>query len=119
MPVACERVQAFVEAHLPRRRVVVLDQGPRVVDQNLLRHTAKMLECRLLDGEKMAAVARTSMSRAKTGYKILKRYNDVGLEGLTDRSRRPYRHANQLPVQIDADRVMQAGQVGNKRGSCC
>ena len=41
-----------------------------------------------------------SVSR-KTGYKILKRYNDVGLEGLTDRSRRPYRHANQLPVQIE------------------
>jgi leucine-zipper of insertion element IS481 len=31
----------------------------------------------------------------KTGYKILNCYNDVGLEGLTDRSRRPYRHANQ------------------------
>ena len=29
------------------------------------------------------------------------RYNDSGLEGLTDRSRRPYRHANQLPFQIE------------------
>ena len=37
----------------------------------------------------------------KTGYKILTRYNATGLEGLTDRSRRPYRHANQLPVQIE------------------
>jgi putative transposase len=37
----------------------------------------------------------------KTGYKILERYNSCGLEGLTDRSRRPYRHANQLPVQIE------------------
>ena len=37
----------------------------------------------------------------KTGYKIFTRYNDCGLEGLTDRSRRPYRHANQLPFQIE------------------
>jgi putative transposase len=28
-------------------------------------------------------------------------YNATGLEGLTDRSRRSYRHANQLPVQIE------------------
>jgi hypothetical protein len=42
-----------------------------------------------------------SISR-KTGYKkILKRYRDRGVEGLTDRSRRPYRHANQLPLQIE------------------
>ena len=32
---------------------------------------------------------------------ILTRYNEIGLEGLTDRSRRPYRHANQLPFQIE------------------
>jgi putative transposase len=41
-----------------------------------------------------------SISR-KTGYKILQRYRDCGVEGLTDRSRRPYRHANQLPLQIE------------------
>ena len=56
---------------------------------------------RLLDGEKMAAVCRDFNVSRKTGYKILNRYNDVGLEGLTDRSRRPYRHANQLPDQIE------------------
>lgn len=38
----------------------------------------------------------------KTGYKILSRYNSCGLQGLTDRSRRPYRQANQLPAQIEA-----------------
>ena len=41
----------------------------------------------------------------KTGYKILTRYNEIGLEGLTDRSRRPYRHANQLPFQIETQIV--------------
>jgi putative transposase len=56
---------------------------------------------RLLDGEKMAALCRDFNVSRKTGYKILKRYNNIGLEGLTDRSRRPYRHANQLPVQIE------------------
>src|SRR6202030_4625265 len=50
---------------------------------------------RLLDGEKMAVLCRQFGISRKTGYKILTRYNEIGLEGLTDRSRRPYRHANQ------------------------
>ena len=37
----------------------------------------------------------------KTGYKIFNCYKDEGLEALTDRSRRPVRHANQLPDQIE------------------
>src|SRR5207302_7430771 len=56
---------------------------------------------RRLDGEKMAALCRQFGISRKTGYKILTRYNEIGLEGLTDRSRRPYRHANQLPFQIE------------------
>lgn len=49
----------------------------------------------------MAVLCREFDISRKTGYKILTRYNDSGLEGLTDRSRRPYRHANQLPFQIE------------------
>jgi putative transposase len=56
---------------------------------------------RRLDGEQMALLCREFGISRKTGYKILTRYNKVGLEGLTDRSRRPYRHANQLPTQIE------------------
>jgi putative transposase len=56
---------------------------------------------RLLDGEKMAGLCREFGISRKTGYKIFNRYKDCGLEGLTDRSRRPYRHANQLPFQIE------------------
>jgi putative transposase len=56
---------------------------------------------RLLDGEKMAALCREFDVSRKTGYKIFQRYKDCGLEGLTDRSRRPYRQANQLPLQIE------------------
>lgn len=37
----------------------------------------------------------------RTGYKIYNRYKECGLEGLNGRSRRPHRHANQLPYQIE------------------
>jgi Homeodomain-like domain len=37
----------------------------------------------------------------KTGYKIFGRYQECGMEGLTDRSRRPYCYANQLPFQVE------------------
>jgi putative transposase len=60
---------------------------------------------RLLDGEKMAGLCREFGICRKTGYKILARYNEIGPEGLTDRSRRPYRHANQLPFQIETQIV--------------
>ena len=57
---------------------------------------------RLLDGEKMAPLCRSFGISRKTGYKIFERYKNIGLEGLTDRSRRPYRQASQLPFQIEA-----------------
>jgi len=44
---------------------------------------------RLLDGDKMAPLCREFSISRKTGYKILKRYNDCGLQGLTNRSLRP------------------------------
>jgi putative transposase len=56
---------------------------------------------RLLDGEKMAALCREFGISRKTGYKIFNRYKDCGIDGLTDRSRRPYRQASQLPMQIE------------------
>jgi putative transposase len=56
---------------------------------------------RLLDGEGMSGLCEEFDISRKTGYKILQRYRDCGVEGLSDRSRRPYRHANQLPVQIE------------------
>ena len=56
---------------------------------------------RLLDGEKMAALCREFGISRPTGYKIFTRYKDLGLEGLIDRSRRPYRQANRLPFQVE------------------
>ena len=56
---------------------------------------------RLLDGEKMAPLCQEFGISRKTGYKIYVRYKDCGIQGLTDRSRRPYRHANQLPLVVE------------------
>jgi len=57
---------------------------------------------RLLEGEKMAALCAEFGISRKTGYKIYDRYQDCGLDGLTDRSRRPQRQANRLPAPVEA-----------------
>lgn len=56
---------------------------------------------RLLDGEKMAPLCREFGISRVTGYKIFNRYKEYGLDALYDRSRRPYRHANKLPFQVE------------------
>lgn len=56
---------------------------------------------RLLDGEAMTDVCRDFGVSRKTGYKLFDRYKEHGLEALSDRSRRPVRYANQLPVQLE------------------
>ena len=56
---------------------------------------------RLLDGEKMASLCRELGISRKTGYKIFSCYKDSGVEGLINRSRRPIRHANKLPFQVE------------------
>lgn len=57
---------------------------------------------RLLEGEAMSDLAREFGISRKTGYKILNRYKAHGVEALTDRSRRPWRYANQLPMQVES-----------------
>jgi transposase InsO family protein len=49
----------------------------------------------------MAMLCREFGISRPTGYKIFNRYKDHGLEGLEDHSRRPHRHANQPPFQIE------------------
>jgi hypothetical protein len=56
---------------------------------------------RRLAGEPMAELCRELGISRKTGYKIFDRYQECGIQGLTDRSRRPYRYANQLPFQVE------------------
>ena len=56
---------------------------------------------RLLEGEKMSPLCREFGISRVTGHKIYNRYKECGLDGLNDRSRRPYRHANRLPFQVE------------------
>lgn len=56
---------------------------------------------RVLDGEKISTLCDEFGISRKTGYKIYERYKDSGVEGLSDRSRRPYRQAGQLPFQVE------------------
>ena len=56
---------------------------------------------RYLSGEKMAPLCREFGISRVTGYKIVNRYKEVGLDALYDRSRAPYRQANRLPYQVE------------------
>jgi transposase InsO family protein len=56
---------------------------------------------RRLDGESMTDLCREFGISRKTGYKMFERYRRHGLEALSDRSRRPVRHANQLPEPVE------------------
>lgn len=55
---------------------------------------------RLLEGEAMTDVCREFGISRKTGYKIFERYKESGGEVLSDRSRRPWRYANQPPPSL-------------------
>src|ERR687893_1326225 len=74
---------------MPWRKCSVMDERMRFV-------------IRLKDGESMASLCREFGISRKTGYKLLERYEECGLEGLSDRTRRPFRYANQLPEQVEA-----------------
>lgn len=69
-------------------------------EQSVMDERMKFV-ARLLDGEKMTDLCREFDISRKTGYKLFDRYKECGIEGLTDRSRRPVRYANQLPMQIE------------------
>jgi transposase len=56
---------------------------------------------RRLAGEPMTELCREFGISRKTGYKIFDRYQECGIQGLTDRSRRPCRYAHQLPFQVE------------------
>jgi transposase InsO family protein len=62
-------------------------------------------ECKRMD-ERLRFVARLlegeNMSRVCREFGISRPTEDLGYQGLLDRSRRPYRHANQLPFQLES-----------------
>ena len=57
---------------------------------------------RLLEGEKIPPLCREFGISRVTGYKIYERYKTCGLEGLSDRSRRPHRHATNCRIRSNA-----------------
>jgi transposase len=54
-----------------------------------------------LAGEAMSELCREFGISRKTGYKVFDRYQETGIQGITDRSRRPYRYTNQVPFQVE------------------
>src|SRR4029077_1609867 len=78
----------FEEGVMPLKEWSVMDERLQFV-------------ARRLAGEQMADLCREFGISRKTGYKIFDRYKECGVQGLTDRSRRPYRYANQLPFQVE------------------
>src|SRR5688572_26177984 len=73
---------------MPWRECCVMDERMKFV-------------ARLLEGEAMTDLCSEFGISRKTGYKIWDRYQLCGIQGLSDRSRRPYRQANQLPMQVE------------------
>lgn len=53
-------------------------------------------------GAVMSQVCREFGISRETGYKWLRRYREVGLSGLEDRSRAPHRHGRALPDEVRA-----------------
>jgi putative transposase len=70
---------------------------------------------RLLEGEKMAALCREFDVSRKTGYKIFSRYKRCGLEGLADRSRRPYRPSTRRNRECER-LITRTGQAPARKG---
>ena len=56
---------------------------------------------RRLADEAMAELCREFGISRKTVYKIFDRYQECGIQGLTDRSRRPHHYAHKLPFQVE------------------
>ena len=57
---------------------------------------------RHLEGESISELCREFGISRVTGHKLVDRYKQHGIEALSDRSRRPYRMANQLPFQLES-----------------
>ena len=66
---------------------------------DLMDERAKFVH-RLEAGERMSDLCREFEISRKTGYKVLKRYQEEGLEGLINRSRRPSRSPNRTPQHL-------------------
>src|SRR5262244_881631 len=70
---------------------------------------------RRLAGEPMADLCSEFGISRKTGYKMFERYQDCGMQGLTDRSRRPHHYAHKPPLpggELHPEREARALELG-------
>ena len=70
---------------------------------------------RLLDGEKMAVACRDFGISRKTDYQILTRYNEIGLDGLTDRSQGP-QAASRIAAKTPLNHLIPDQEFPSKQG---
>ncbi len=73
---------------MPWKETCVMDERTRFIG-------------RILEGEKIAPLCREFGISRVTGHKIWNRYLQDGNSGLYNRSRRPHRHPNQTPFEIE------------------
>lgn len=71
-------------------------------ETNPVNERVKFVAASQRDGQSMTDLCEQFGISRKTGYKILKRYREEGLEALEDRSRAPLRHPNQTPARVEA-----------------
>ena len=67
---------------------------------NIMNERMKFV-LRLDDGERMSDLCREFGISRKTGYKIWNRYNEGGLDGLFDESKKPLSNPNQTPESVE------------------
>ncbi len=82
---------------MPWRETCVMDERTRFV-------------ARLLEGESMSELCGEFGISRKTGYKIWNRYQNLGVKGLVDFSRRPGRLAHQMPEALERTIVRLKGE---------
>ena len=62
---------------------------------------AEFVQLATAEGAAMASLCRRFKISRKTGYKWLERYAEAGMDGLSDRSRRPRRSPTQTPAAVE------------------
>ena len=73
----------------------------------------------LKDGESMAVLCREFGISRKTGYKIFERYQECGLEGLSDRTRRPTPPPNTVTSQRSSSSAADSRESRSKEPADC
>jgi len=69
---------------------------------DVLKERMKFITASMDESWSMTELCRAFGISRKTGYKLIARYVEDGLDGLRDRSRSPKKHPNKTPVEIES-----------------